>query len=232
VTIEHPLDNAAWHALIGPHRVFAEGSALAKRYDPDVSPIAAIADEPSRRAWSELAALTGPGRVTSVFRDDVAPPAGWQVIMDLPTVQMVLADTAPLDLPDDWQADELGPADAQEMLDLVELTKPGPFRPRTGELGRYIGIHRRGALVAMAGERLHLDGYTEVSAVCTHPDHRGQGLGANLTIDVARGIRERGETPILHAAHTNAGAIRIYQRLGFELRRHVKALVVRVPETG
>jgi predicted GNAT family acetyltransferase len=123
----------------------------------------------------------------------------------------------------------LGPADAAEALDLVGRTRPGPFGPRTIELGGYLGIRREGALVAMAGERLRLDGYTEISAVCTDEDWRGHGFASRLTLAVAAGIRERGETPFLHTIATNTTAIRVYERLGFEFRRTTMFKIARVP---
>jgi predicted GNAT family acetyltransferase len=129
----------------------------------------------------------------------------------------------------DPEAVRLGPADVPEMLALTERTRPGPFLPRTVEMGVYLGIRREGALVAMAGERLHPPGWTEISAVCTDDAHRGQGLGTRLILAVAHGIRERGETPFLHAAADNTNAIRLYEALGFRLRRRATFLAARVP---
>lgn len=129
----------------------------------------------------------------------------------------------------DEEAVRLGPADVPEMLDLVEHTQPGPLLPRTIELGTYLGIRRGGALVAMAGERLHPPGRTEISAVCTDPDFRGAGLATRLVLAVAHGIRERGETPFLHTAATNTTAIRLYESLGFRLRRTTRFMAARVP---
>ncbi len=115
------------------------------------------------------------------------------------------------------------------MLALVELTQPGPFRPRTIELGHYFGIFEDGALVAMAGERLQTPEFTEVSAVCTHPSARGRGLAAALSHRVATGILARGQTPILHVALTNVGARRVYERLGFVVRRELEFVAVETP---
>jgi predicted GNAT family acetyltransferase len=112
---------------------------------------------------------------------------------------------------------ELDASDSPEMLELTALTKPGPFGPRTHELGHYVGIRDSGKLVAMAGERLKVPGYTEVSAVCTHPDHLGKGYAAALMTEIMRGIRERGETPFLHVRSDNSRAIVIYERLGFRI---------------
>lgn len=118
-------------------------------------------------------------------------------------------------------------ADAPEMQALAALTKPGPFLPRTHELGQFIGIRENGALVAMAGERMKLPGFTEVSAVCTHPDFRGRGMAGRLTRIVAARICARGETPFLHAFGGNANAIRLYESLGFELRSKMFITVLR-----
>lgn len=130
--------------------------------------------------------------------------------------------------PDD-EAVVLTPDDVPEMTALVERTKPGPFLPRTIELGTYLGIRRDGRLVAMAGERLHPPGWTEISAVCTDEAYRGQGFGRRLVLAVAHGIRERGEAPLMHAAAGNTGAIGLYQHLGFRLRDRGAPRFVRVP---
>jgi ribosomal protein S18 acetylase RimI-like enzyme len=129
----------------------------------------------------------------------------------------------------DDEAVLLEPRDVPEMLELVGRTKPGPFLPRTIELGTYLGIRRGGSLIAMAGERLHPPGWTEISAVCTDPAFRGQGLAARLVLAVAAGIRARNETPFLHAAAENVTAIRLYESLGFTLRRRTSFLAVKVP---
>ncbi len=120
---------------------------------------------------------------------------------------------------------ELGVADVAEMMDLTALTKPGPFNRRTHELGTYLGIRRGGKLVAMAGERLKVPGHTEVSAVCTHPDHTGHGYARILMMEVMRRIRRRGETPFLHVREDNVRAIELYRRLAFETRAQVHLAV-------
>ena len=129
-----------------------------------------------------------------------------------------MVDTGMAVAPDE-EAVRLEALDVPDMLDLVGRTRPGPFLPRTVELGSYLGIRREGKLLAMAGERMRPPGYTEISAVCTDADARGSGFASRLMRAVAYGIRARGETPILHAAATNATAIRLYERLGFAVRR-------------
>lgn len=225
----HVLDNPAWAALSGAHTAFAEypagGGARAARYAPDVSPFAALADPEDPRSWADLRALVGDGEVASLA-GVLTPPDGWETVGRIRGVQLVdtslRAEPAP-------EAVRLGAADVPEVLELIRLTEPGPFLPRTVELGTYLGIRRQGRLVAMAGERLRPPGWTEISAVCTHPDHRGRGLATRLVRAVAAGIRQRGEVPFLHTAASNTRAIRLYESLGFTLRRRPFFLAVRAP---
>jgi ribosomal protein S18 acetylase RimI-like enzyme len=225
---EHPLDNAVWAALTGPfHARFAEINGQAARYQTDVAPFTTLATGADEHAWAQLAELVGPGAEVSVVAPDgVALPPGWTVATALPGVQLI--DAGVEAVPDE-EAVRLGPADVPEMLDLVARTRPGPFLPRTIELGTYLGIRRDGALIAMAGERLHPPGWTEISAVCTDAAYRGQGLGTRLVKAVAAGIRDRGETPFMHAAASNTNAIRLYTSLGFQLRRRPSFSLIRVP---
>ncbi|MFI6493404.1 GNAT family N-acetyltransferase [Streptomyces sp. NPDC050564] len=223
----HILDNAAWAALTGPHAGFAERVGDAARYRTDVSPFTALADPADPHAWQDLAELVGPGTVTPVSGVKDAPE-GWETVQRGRGVQLVgtalRAEPAP-------EAVRLGLDDVPEILDLIALTEPGPFLPRTIEVGTYLGIRHRGRLIAMAGERLRPPGWTEISAVCTRPDHRGRGLATRLVRAVAAGIRERGDTPFLHASASNTGAIRLYESIGFTLRRRSNFLRVRTPGT-
>ncbi|MFC5907577.1 GNAT family N-acetyltransferase [Streptacidiphilus monticola] len=221
----HVLDNPAWAALTGPHARFAERVGRAARYPVDVSPFTALSDPDDPRAWDDLAALVGPGNLTAA-NGVTRPPDGWQVVESGQGVQLV--DTA-LHAEPAPEAVRLGLDDVPEVLDLIARTRPGPFLPRTVELGTYLGIRRGGRLVAMAGERLRPPGWTEISAVCTDPDHRGQGLATRLVRAVAAGIRERGDTPFLHASAANTTAIRLYESIGFTLRRRTSFLLVRAP---
>jgi ribosomal protein S18 acetylase RimI-like enzyme len=212
-----PLDNPIWHALTGPQSQFAVGSGLAVRYEPDVGVFAGMPDTVGSESWAALARLLGPDDVAALFRADgvVAPPE-FREIMRLPGHQMVA--TEPIGRPDDAFV-ALGAADSDEMLALVRRTEPGPFFARTHELGTYLGWRDEdGALVAMAGERMRLSGYAEISAVCTDASARKQGLATRLVRAVAAGIEARGDTPMLHVASDNAGAIRVYEALGFEIR--------------
>lgn len=223
------LDNCVWAALGTRHAAFAEADGAARRYAPDVSIFAAV-DEPTPEAWRDLGRLNQGAKFVCLFRRHVPdPPEGWKVLFHTTCHQMV-CDA--LVAPPDGAADEiveLGTDRVPAMLELVELTKPGPFEQRTIELGRYLGVVRDDRLVAMAGERMKVAGHTEVSAVCTHPDGQGRGLGARLTHAVAAGIIERGERPFLHVAVENHTARRVYERLGFTTRAMVDVFVARPP---
>ncbi|ATD72807.1 MULTISPECIES: GNAT family N-acetyltransferase [Gordonia] len=220
------LGNPARAALTGPHARFAERVGTALRYHPDVCPMAALPDDPTPGDWADAARLVGPGGSLFIPVVADAPPAEWQTTMRRPGVQMIDAGVS---AEPDAEAVPLAAGDVPEMIDLVRRTRPGPFRPRTIEMGTYLGIRRGGRLVAMGGERLALPGYTEISAVCTDPAHRGEGLASRLVLALAHGIRQRGATPILHADATNVNAIRLYEQLGFEIRAEVLFQVMLAP---
>jgi ribosomal protein S18 acetylase RimI-like enzyme len=221
-----PLDNPVRSSLLGPHARFAQRRGGVLRYLPSVSPFAALPDQPDDRDWADAAALAGPGGIVPLAGVTIPPPAGWKAVLNIPGVQLV---DAGVDAVPDGEAVRLGAPDVPQMLDLVARTEPGPFLPRTIELGTYLGIRRGGALVAMAGERMHPPGWTEISAVCTDEAYRGHGLATRLTLAVAAGIRARGETPFLHAAASNTNAIGLYESLGFRFRRHVLFSAARAP---
>jgi ribosomal protein S18 acetylase RimI-like enzyme len=220
------LDDPAWASLTGPHRRFSERVGGAARYQVDVAPFVALADHRDPQSWQDAATLVGPGGSFAIAGSGIVPPTGWAAPESLDGVQLV--DVSLVKEPDP-EAIGLTAADVPEILDLVERTRPGPFRPRTIELGTYLGIRRNGALVAMAGERLHPPGWTEISAVCTDPAFRGQGLATRLVSAVAAGIADRGDRVLLHAAASNVRAIRLYLANGFELRRRTTFLSVTAP---
>src|SRR4051812_38697335 len=221
-----PLENVIWHALTTRQSHFSESCDGARRFIREITSLCAFED-PSDYGYESLARLAGPGGTAAIFLNHAyVPRAGWEYIAGAPLLQMVCenghAPSSSKTLPSQQIAElgiaELGAEDSPDMLKLTALTKPGPFATRTHELGYYVGIRDAGKLVAMAGERLKVPGYTEVSAVCTHPDHLGKGYAAALMAEVMRCIRERGETPFLHARADNARAIAIYERLGFQIR--------------
>lgn len=222
------LDHAVWASLVGAHATLAHRCGQAARYPVDMSPFAALDPAGDPAAWDDLAQLVGPGGQASLFGEEVTPPPGWELLAHGRGVQMTGED---LDTDTDTGDDAvpLTPADAPDALDLVSRARPGPFLPRTLEMGSYLGVRDGGVLVAMAGERLHPPGWTEISAVCTDAEHRGRGLASRLVRAVGAGIRARGEIPFLHAAETNESAIRLYLSIGFRLRRTVTFALVQAP---
>jgi predicted GNAT family acetyltransferase len=218
----HPLDNVVWHSLTTRHAALAESYDQARRFLPEISSIGSFL-EPTDRGYDSLAQLVKSGETVNLalrqpYEDS---RSGWTLTRGTPMPQMVYGgdgkeistETSP-----NVQILELGAADAEEMVELTSLTKPGPFARRTHELGTYIGIRENGKLIAMAGERLKVPGYTEVSAICTHPEHTGRGYARILTTEIMRRILERGETPFLHVRQDNVRAIELYERLEFRIR--------------
>lgn len=212
----HILDSPVRAALLGAHAGFAETVGAAVRYHPGVTIFGSLPADPGERDWQDAAKLVGPGGLLVTAGDEVVPPPGWESSARIEGVQMTGDAVAAAR---DHEAVRLGPDDVPEMLALVEHAKPGPFLPRTVEMGLYLGIRHEGRLVAMAGQRLRPPGWTEISAVCTFEEFRGRGLATRLIRAVAHDIRERGETPFLHTGAENTGAIRLYEALGFRLRR-------------
>jgi ribosomal protein S18 acetylase RimI-like enzyme len=219
---EDVLDRAPWESLAGQHARFALRHGRAMRYQPDVASFVALEDFRDPQAWEDVVELLQPGE--KLMLPGVTEwPDDWKPVRSAEGVQMVATRLEPWPDP---EAVRLGADDVPEILDLVARTEPGPFLPRTIELGTYLGIRREGALVAMAGERLNPPGWTEISAVCTDSGFRGQGLASRLVRAVAAGIVARGETPFLHAIGTNTNAIRLYEAMGFELRRTTTIMVL------
>ena len=212
----YPLENVIWQALTTRQAHFAESCNRARRFVREVTSLCAF-DQPTNEGYASLARLAGSGGTAAIFLDHpYEPRAGWEYIAGAPLLQMVCENGAVAQAPNaHLSIVELSAVDSPEMLELTALTKPGPFGPRTHELGYYVGIRNGGKLVAMAGERLKVPGYTEVSAVCTHPDHLGKGYAGALMTEVMDGVRARGEKPFLHVRADNSRAIGIYERLGF-----------------
>jgi ribosomal protein S18 acetylase RimI-like enzyme len=231
VIASHPLDNPARAALLSTQMHLAERRGQVLRYPADISPFIALPDDPGPSDWDDLAGLVGPGGVAATAGVPASPPPGWQVLMNLAGVQLTGEHVKNQPATGEAASDAapLGPADVPEMLDLVARTRPGPFLPRTIELGGYVGIRRNGALVAMAGERVRPSGWSEISAVCTDADFRGEGLASQLTLAVVSAITRRGEMPFLHASADNVSAIRLYESLGFQFRRPATFVVMRAP---
>jgi len=220
----HPLDDVVGNALATRHKRFAIGDERAMRYPQAVGPFGAIygASEESLAALRSLVDAHGP--VALVTPDPLVPADGFSVINHRELLQMVWQDRP--EQQDDLQYERLAARDIPEMLALIDAAQPGPFGARTIELGSYFGVRRQGRLIAMAGERMQVDGFTEISAVCVDAAFRGQGLAAGLMKLLGSAIRARGETPFLHVLTTNLNAIALYRALGFVDRREMHITVL------
>jgi ribosomal protein S18 acetylase RimI-like enzyme len=224
----HLLDNPIWSALTSDHAHLALGNDEARRYPDDIGPLSGMPTQ-SNAGYAALHPFAGPGGIVVLFfREPPHPPARWALRRGGSIYQMIarrpaIVRAAP---PAHDQLRQLTPADAPAMIELAELTEPGPFRLRTIELGNFFGIFQSGRLVAMAGKRLHLPGFVEVSAVCTHPDARGRGYARMLMSRVIEEIVQSGKVPFLHTLADNYGAIRLYERLGFSVRQTFELAVL------
>ena len=211
------LNNPIWSALISAQSHFAIGGPLAKRYPAEVAPFIA-APEPSAAAARALAELVEPGEIVNIVNITPKLDAGWEVLATGNIVQMVWRPDAPAPEEDAGGIVPLTDADTPDMLALTALVFPGYFRRRTPEMGEYFGIREDSHFAAMAGERMKLQGYEEISAVCTHPSFTGRGYAARLINLIVAKQLKRGITPFLHVNEVNARARALYARLGFEDR--------------
>ncbi|MES2444649.1 MAG: GNAT family N-acetyltransferase [Pseudomonadota bacterium] len=220
----HALDRPVWAALTSRQAGLAEGDARAWRMQRDHGVFAAAADG-SVESLAALAALIPEGEDVWLVETDPVPPPG-TVIRRQALCHQMIAEALTSAAEPGFEIVDLGEAAAGEMFALARLTEPGPYYPRTHRLGDFVGVKQDGRLVAMAGERMRLDGFTEVSGVCTHPDFRGRGYAGALMRVVTARILARGEAAFLHSYASNAGAIALYESLGFGFRAEIWATVV------
>ena len=227
----HALDRPIWNALHTEQARLAQTRGDAVRFDPQVTSLAACA-RPDGAALADLAALLGAGEITGLLFDEApALPASLERVDVVAVAQMLHEDAgavATTRIGPPAAAVTLGDPDVPEMLALARLTRPGPFAERSHTLGTFLGVRDgAGQLVAMAGQRMRLPGFHEVSAVCTHPTALGRGLAAALVAELTRRMLAAGDAPFLHVRADNERAIALYRRLGFALRRELVYVIVR-----
>ena len=222
------LDYPIWTALTTTQRALAEGDLRARRYPTEITPFAAMADM-SPESFAALAALMSPTDIAVLFTPDtVNAPAEFKIVLAETGEQMI---GTPQETPANGvDIVTLGVDDVPDMIELTALTKPGPFSTRTRELGTFLGIRVDGRLVAMIGERMKPAQYTEITAVCVHPSHRGRGYGQMLLSAISRQIVSRGQIPFLHVFTSNHSAIALYRRQGMEIRRRLHVTVLKKAE--
>ena len=218
--MDHVLDNPAWNALISGNKHLSKGSGTVKFFDGSVSPFVGF-EENTTESFEQLYSLVYQGRVTGfISPEETSIPAPWTVLSTLSCLQMVYAGGL-MDIDPDIALLPLTDEHIPQMLSLTGLTNPGPFAERTIDFGHYRGVFDDGQLVAMAGQRMHIFGYAEISAVCTHPDYLGRGYAKALLQHHINRILVAGETPILHVRFDNLRAIKVYENLGFNTRKKI-----------
>lgn len=216
--MNHLLHNPVYHALLSGDRHLSFGNEQVKFFDDQVSPFAGF-EHDYAKGFSALYELLPPGRkILYANPSPVTQPAGWQVQHEIKGLQFVYegSKTINAEFPDVLP---LSGIHVDQMVELARLTKPGPFGTRTIDFGCYFGIFEKDKLVAMTGQRLHVENCTEISAVCTHPDHTGKGYAYSLLQHQLQLILQQDQQPFLHVRKDNERAIAIYLRLGFTVSR-------------
>jgi GNAT superfamily N-acetyltransferase len=213
--VNHLLDNPVYHALLSGDARLGNGSGSVRFFDEAVSPFVGF-DEGNANGFDELHELLPSGRkILYATRHFITQPKGWELMHEIEGLQFVF-DGRTVTSNNQCTLQPLSTEHVPEMLQLTALTKPGPFNTRTIEFGHYFGIFEDGRLAAMTGQRLHVNNYTEVSAVCTHPDFLGKGYAGALMQHVMHIILNNGQIPFLHVRADNSRAIALYERLGFK----------------
>lgn len=225
----HPLDNPVWQSLNTRHRAFARVQGGAARYSADVAPFLAVDSTDTDHA-DALATLVEPSESVLIVGPAPVQHSGWELELLEPIAQMVCDQRiTPASGPDFI---ELADQHRADLMELTALVYPHYFRPRTPDMGRYIGIYDGSKLAAMAGERMGFDGYQEISAVCTHPDYLGRGLAQRLVTELTNASFNAGKIPFLHVSNRNTRAKALYLRLGYTLRININLWSLkRLPET-
>lgn len=212
------LHNPVFYALLTRDRRLGFGNEYVKFYDEQVAPFAGF-KEGYERGFSDLYDILPSGRkIVYATPLHITQPVGWQLVHEIEGLQFVYekSNESNRDSPNIIPLTE---THVPQMIELTKLTKPGPFESRTIDFGYYFGIFENYKLVAMTGQRMHVANFTEISAVCTHPDHIGKGYAQSLMQHQLQLILQQGQQPFLHVRDNNLRAIELYQRLGFIISR-------------
>ncbi len=212
------LDNPVWHSLTEKHTCFSEGNAIAKRYQPNLLLFAGI-PAPGEKISSHLDAVVEPGESIFLFEPLPSLPSRYTVEAVVECCQMVCKH--PVNSPYNPNIRQLSFADETAMFELMKEVFPGYYLRETWRVGNYYGIFEGGKLVAMAGERFCMNGFTEISAVATRPGYTGRGYASQLVSHLQQQNLDAGIIPFLHTGATNSRAIAVYEKLGYVTRRLV-----------
>lgn len=208
------LRNPVYHSLLYNDRHLGLGDGQVRAFDAAVSPFGGFASD-YEKGFEDLYRLLPDGRqLLYATPETLVPPEHWQLTASINGLQF-LYEGGLLPVQTDFYPTPLTTEHVPQMMELAKLTRPGPFGPRTIEFGHYYGVFQNGRLVAMTGQRLHIQSYTEISAVCTHPDHSGKGYAGALVQHQMNLIIRNGQVPFLHVRADNARAIAVYERLHF-----------------
>lgn len=218
--MDSPLDNPIWHALTGLDGLKNIGTDGVRYFNEDVAPFLGMPDWSRHYQKKVFPGIPKGRKWILLIKQTVDLLEEWKIENAFSIYQMTLKRDVPtkLDTDSNWKIQPLDSHNIPEMLSLTELTRPGPFTRRTIEFGNYHGIFSEGRLVAMGGERMHVNSYTEISAICTHPDMRGKGYGSLVAGYLSALILAKGQLPFLHVLKENETAIQVYLKLGFEIR--------------
>ena len=217
----HPLDNPIWTSLNsgGASLAFRRGDALF--IDRKMGFFAGLIRYDAEQLDQLHEVMDSEMRVILFTPGFLELDPKWKVRNDNALLQMIF-DKPSIQLTLDSSIRPLGAADVPEMLALTHLAKPGPFLENTIAFGGYFGYFVEGRLVSMAGTRLEAGPYTEVSAVCTHPEFVGRGLSQLVLPHVLYYIQQGGQIPYLQLYPDNLPAYRLYQKIGFVERANLR----------
>jgi ribosomal protein S18 acetylase RimI-like enzyme len=224
--MEHILDNPAWNALISGNKYLSNGNDQVKYFNKEVSPFAALKENSVGNFRLLYEALPADRIILFITPVEIKIPGPWKVLRYIKGLQMV-CDTGVEQDKVQLQLMPLTDQHVVQMRALTKLTNPGPFESRTIDFGHYYGIFDDDKLVAMAGQRLHVLDYAEISAVCTHPDYASKGYARQLLLHQIHRIKAASNIPFLHVRYDNQRAIKIYESLGFSTRRAVYFYVLK-----
>ncbi|WP_121809817.1 GNAT family N-acetyltransferase [Mucilaginibacter kameinonensis] len=224
--MEHVLDNPAWSALNTGNRLLAGGNDIAKYFPKEISPFVGIPEVSAENFNTLYGTIPFESYFIFIAPHDIVIPEQWTIVNYLKCLQMVFEGEIPADFSDKGLL-PLTEQHVPQMIELTQLTNPGPFIERTIEFGHYHGIFDGDKLVAMAGQRLNPTPYAEISAVCTHPDYLGRGYAGKLLMNQAKRIKAASEIPFLHVKSENERAIKVYEKLGFVTRKEMSFYVLK-----